>query len=226
MLALLAEVEAMAGVLGDLAGPPPQPRFDQDWFPRLDAALVYGIVRHRRPRRIIEVGSGHSSRFMARAVTDAGLVTTITCIDPAPRASLTGLSIEHVARPVEQIGERFAAGLGVGDLLFIDSSHKVSPAGDVDLLFNRVIPQLPAGILVHVHDIFLPDEYPAAWAWRRYNEQALTAELLATGKLVPLIASHWLLARCADRMAASPLITRLPLIDGAVESSLWAVTAG
>src|SRR6185312_5770582 len=71
--------------------PAPAPRWDQDWFPRLDAAMAYAIVRRHRPMRIVEVGSGHSTRFMACAVDDGGLATEILAIDPAPRAALRGL---------------------------------------------------------------------------------------------------------------------------------------
>jgi len=77
---LAPELEAIG------ADRPPQPRWDQDWFPRLDAAAAYAIVRKTQPRRIVEVGSGHSTRFLARAVADGKLETEITAIDPQPRA--------------------------------------------------------------------------------------------------------------------------------------------
>ena len=81
---VLAEVESLGPALERLGGPPPAPRFDQGWFAPLDACVAYAMVRARRPRRIVEVGSGHSTRFLARAIADQALSTTLVCIDPAP----------------------------------------------------------------------------------------------------------------------------------------------
>ena len=66
------------------------PRFTQDWFPRLDAAAAYAMVRRARPSRLVEIGAGHSTRFMAQAVADGGLATQIVCIDPRPRIAIEG----------------------------------------------------------------------------------------------------------------------------------------
>jgi hypothetical protein len=139
------------------ADSPPAPRWNQDWFPRLDAAAAYAIVRTTRPRRIVEVGSGHSTRFLARAVADGRLATQITCIDPAPRASIAQLPITHLAAPVQQAPIALFQALAPGDILFIDSSHQVKPGGDVDFLF-RVLPILASGVRVHFHDVFPPGD--------------------------------------------------------------------
>jgi predicted O-methyltransferase YrrM len=224
ILATLAAAEALAGALAAMAGPPPAPRLDQDWFPRLDAAAAYALVRTRRPTRIVEIGSGHSTRFLARAVADAGAATRLTCIDPAPRASLAGLALTHLACTLDAAPEVLLAALGPGDVLFVDSSHVAMPGTDVDLVFNAILPRLPAGVLVHLHDTFLPDPYPEAWAWRGYGEQMLTALAITSGRLVPLFASHFVVTRLAAHLAASPL-ARLPLVDGAHESSFWGTTA-
>ena len=98
--------------------PAPMPRWDQDWFPRLDAAMAYAIVRRHRPMRIVEVGSGHSTRFMARAVDDGGLATEILAIDPAPRAALRGLRAEWLAQTVPTCGLAPFRRLAAGDILF------------------------------------------------------------------------------------------------------------
>ena len=71
--------------------------------------------------------------------------------------------------------------LAPGDVLSIDSSHILMPGTDVDILLNRVLPALPAGVLVHIHDVFLPDDYPPAWSWRGYNEQLGVAALVQGG---------------------------------------------
>jgi hypothetical protein len=199
--------------------PPPAPRWRQDWFPRLDAAVAYALVRERRPARIVEVGSGHSTRFLARAVADGALPTEITAIDPAPRAALHSLPVNWLATTATAAGPAPFQALVAGDMLFIDSSHVLMPGSDVDFLLNDVIPLLPAGVAVHFHDIFLPDDYPPSWAWRGYNEQLAVGPLLAGGWEV-LFASHYAATRLASRVAAS-VAALLPLLPGAYESSLW-----
>ena len=214
---LLGEIEALASDLERIGSePPPQPRWTQDWFPRLDAAAAYAMVRATRPKRIVEVGSGHSTRFLARAVRDGGLDTEVTAIDPAPRASLAGLAISFLSKRVQDAGTEPFNRLESGDILFIDSSHQVRPGSDVEFLVDKVIPKLARGVRVHFHDIFLPDGYPRGWEWRRYNEQHAVARLVA-GEYVQEFSSH----QALTQRALSGVLARLPLVPGAVESSLW-----
>ena len=220
---MAALLSAAGGWMADFArfgGPPPAPRFEQDWFPRLDAVAAYTILRTRRPARVVEVGSGHSTRVMARAVADAGLGTRILAIDPEPRADIAGLGVQILRRTVQRADPALFAALGAGDVLFVDSSHVLMPGSDVDLLFNGAMAALPSGALVHVHDMFLPDAYPAAWAWRGYNEQNALAPLLVGGGWRILWSSRYLATRLAADLAASP-IAALPLPPGAFETSLW-----
>ncbi len=198
------------------------PRWRQDWFPRLDAAAAYALVRQHAPARIVEVGCGHSTRFLARAVTDGGIDCHIRAIDPAPRADLRGLGVEAVAATVQEAGTDSFAALQAGDVLSIDSSHVLMPGSDVDLLINTVLPALPPGVLVHVHDIFLPDDYPAAWAWRGYNEQLAIGALLQGAGYRVLWASHYVTTRMAGALEGT-VLTRLEAPPGAHESSLWLV---
>ena len=214
---------AYGGALRAIAdAPPPAPRWEQDWFPRLDAAMAYAMVRDYAPKRIVEVGSGHSTRFLARAVADGGggAGARFIAIDPAPRAAIAGLDVEIIQRTVQRAGTTPYEGFGAGDILFIDSSHILMPGSDVDFLLNRVMPALPAGVVVHIHDIFLPDDYPRSWAWRGYNEQLAVAALLSGGGYRPLFASRYAVTRMAEAVAASAA-GGLPIIAGALESSLW-----
>jgi len=195
-------------------------RFDQDWFPRLDAAMAYGLLRWRRPARIVEVGSGHSTRFFAAAIADGGLDCRLTAIDPAPRADLAKLPIHWLRALMPGCGLAPFEALGAGDLLSIDSSHVLMPGTDVDFLLTTVLPRLRPGTLVHIHDMFLPDDYPAGWGWRGYNEQSGVAALLAGGGWKPLFSSRWAVTRLGAEVARSA-VGRLPLLAGAQESSLW-----
>lgn len=217
----LAAIESLAPALQAIGGaPPPAPRWNQDWFPRLDAAAAYAMVRRHRPARIVEVGSGHSTRFLARAVADGGLETRITAIDPVPRASLEGLPIELLRAPVQAAGRTPFAELGAGDFLFVDSSHQRYPGSDVAFIFEQVLPDLPKGAFVHFHDIFLPGSYPESWAWRRYNEHDSVAALIAGGGYAPEFSSAWITA-CRPECLARGVLARLPLAPGAFESSFW-----
>jgi hypothetical protein len=174
-------------------------------------------VRRYKPARIVEIGSGHSTRFLARAVTDGGLETRITCIDPSPRASLSGLPVRHIRALFQDAGDAAFAELASGDILFVDSSHVAMPGTDVDRVFLDVVPRLPVGTFLHVHDITLPDAYPAAWAWRGYNEQLLIGTLLQGGAFTPIFASHFV----KTTRALPKIVERLPLQPGALETSLW-----
>jgi len=200
--------------------PPPAPRWAQDWFPRLDGAAAYTLVRRLRPKRAVEVGSGHSTRFLARAAADEGFDCRITAIDPAPRADVSRLELELIRAAVPGVGDRPFEALEAGDVLMIDSSHILMPGSDADYLFGRVLPVLPPGVLVHIHDVFLPDDYPADWDWRGYNEQLAVLQMVLGSDWELLFASHYVATRMAAAVAKSAA-GRLPLGASAFESSLW-----
>ncbi len=219
----LRVIEGYADALTAIGGaPPPAPRFDQDWFPSLDAAAAYAMVRARRPARIVEVGSGHSTRFLARAAMDEGHDCRILAIDPAPRATLDGLEIKIRRENLITAGLAPFRDLGPGDFVVVDSSHILMPGSDVDDILNRVLPALPAGVLVHFHDVFLPDDYPESWAWRGYNEQNALGALVAGGGWELLFASHYVASHMASRLESS-VVARLPTVPGARVTSLWLV---
>ena len=198
-------------------------RLDQEWFPRLDALAAYTLVRRRQPALIIEVGSGHSTRFMARSVADGELSTTLICIDPEPRASLAGLDVTWRRTVLQSAPEEDFKRLRGGDVLFIDSSHLLMPGTDVDHLIGQILPDLPIGLVLHVHDIFLPDAYPESWAWRGYNEQSAIAALLQGGAYRVLFASRYAATRMDDLLSKIPLLKEACVTSGQddLASSLW-----
>ncbi|MEZ5823484.1 MAG: class I SAM-dependent methyltransferase [Geminicoccaceae bacterium] len=220
MESVLDAVQSHAADFARFGGPAPAPRFEQDWFPRLDLAAAYAIIRRERPRKIIEVGSGHSTRAMARALRDGEIDCDFVCIDPKPRAAIGDLGVTRHPFLLADADPDLLTGLGQGHVLFIDSSHIAVPGSDVDILFNSVMPRLGAGCLVHVHDIFLPNAYPASWKWRGYNEQLLVATLLQSDAFEPVFASQFV-SRSPELMARAPVLERLPLPEGAHETSIW-----
>ncbi len=199
---------------------PPEPRWGQGWFPRLDAAMAYVFVRSFAPERLIEVGSGHSTRFCLRALRDGKLSTDVTAIDPAPRADLSGLPLTLHRQTLQQTPPELFDALGEGDIVIIDSSHILMPGTDLDYFLGRVLPRLPDGVLLHVHDIFLPDAYPASWAWRGYNEQVALLPLLLSPGWQVLFSCHYAATRMATEVEGSA-VGRLPRWSGVHESSLW-----
>ena len=199
----------------------PEPRWNQDWFCRLDAAAAYAIVRTNQPSKIIEVGSGHSTRFLSRAVRDGNLNSIIVAIDPQPRASLSGIkNIKFIQSSLQEIDLEIFMNLCRNDILFVDSSHILMPGSDVDILINRVLPILPSGVLIHFHDIFLPNDYPQDWHWRGYNEQLVVAPLITSLAYKPIFSSHYIISQMQDIFNASQLST-IPKPNSGIESSLW-----
>jgi hypothetical protein len=211
--AVLDQVESHAATLQAMRS-----LLDQGWFPSLDAAVAYALMRERKPQHLVEIGSGHSTRVLAKALGGLG---EIVAIDPSPRADIAGLpGVQVIASTVQAAPPALFDKLRAGDVLFMDSSHILMPGSDVDLLLNRVLPRLPAGVIVHIHDIFLPFDYPPIWGWRAYNEQQGVLPLLTTGAYAPLFSSVWARQRFSDRLAQS-VMARLPLPNGAMPTSLW-----
>ncbi len=167
-------------------------------FEGLDAMLAYCLVRHFQPRRIIEVGAGFSTLIMARAALRNG-ATELHSIEPFPDKFLSrgipGLTSLQVSQ-VEEIEPSYFSCLDAGDFLFIDTSHVVRIGGDVNYLFLEVLPLLNPGVIVHVHDIFLPFEYPQDWILKKrrfWTEQyLLQAFLIHNSEYEVLISSGYL----------------------------------
>ena len=208
-----ADLEAIRGL------EPPEPRFEQDWFPRLDAAVYYTLIRLNRPARIIEIGSGHSTRFACRAVRDGGFECDITAIDPNPRADIARLPVTGIRKPVQEVSLDVFRELRAGDFLAVDSSHVMMPGTDVDFMINKAMPYLPSGVFVSFHDIHLPDAYPDEWPFGIYNEQNGVAPLLQGGYEL-VFGSAYAVSRMMPELERS-VIGRLPLVSTAVENGLW-----
>jgi hypothetical protein len=171
---------AAIGVTGNPASG--EPYWVNGYLPGLDAALLYTLLATRNPRRYVEIGCGHSTRFAARAIRDHSLRTRIHCFDPAPRAEVEGLAHEVRRTRLEDLppGE-LASLLEPGDVLFFDGSHRALENSDATVFFLEVLPSLVPGILVQIHDICLPDDYPPEWHDRWYSEQYLLAAYLLGG---------------------------------------------
>jgi hypothetical protein len=152
-------------------------------FSWLDARALFCFLRHWQPARVVEVGSGYST-LLLRDIQRRFLPNLqIQCIEPYPRAFLRNPSfgVELIQQPVQRVPMHVFESLGANDLLFIDSSHVCKTGSDVNHLFFNVLPRLKPGVRIHVHDVFLPFEYPKNWVLeenRSWNEQYLLQALL------------------------------------------------
>jgi Methyltransferase domain len=199
--------------------------YKNDQYPVLDAEFLFAAICYFRPKAMIEVGSGYSSLVTAdvnRQILKHHL--NFICIEPYPRQFLIdgvdGIT-SLVQKKVEDIDLSFFKKLESGDILFIDSSHVSKVGSDVNYLFFNVLPSLNKGVIVHVHDIFLPDEYPKTWVideGRNWNEQYLLRAFLQYNKDWEVIwASHFMGTRYIDAVQA--VFPRYPNLGGG--GSLW-----
>ena len=228
--------EAYCDELTVLAAFPDAQGFDfhNDYFAGLDAALYYALIRDLKPARIIEVGSGYSTRIADKALQKnlaAGKGGKLTCIEPYPEARLTEakLDITLIQQRVEDVSPSVFAALEAGDILFLDSSPALKFGSDVHVEFLDILPRLRPGVWVHVHDIFFPHDYPADWLIGKriaFNEQYLLEAFLAFNRRFSVqAANYWLSLEHADtveRLCPSALMPQEHLGRG----SFWMLAEG
>lgn len=183
--ALLTEISTLSPWLLKIplsdAGDECSPCWIHPWLGGLDTFALYGIVALRKPACYLEIGSGFSTRLVRRAIEDHGLTTTITSIDPKPRAAVDLLCDRLFRAPVETLDLGVFSSLTAGDVLFMDGSHRSFMNSDVTVFFLEILPRLAPGVLVHIHDIYLPYDYPPERAHWFYSEQYLLAASLLAG---------------------------------------------
>jgi hypothetical protein len=189
---------------------------DNHLFDGTDALVAYCMVRHFQPHLIIEVGSGFSSLLLGEAA-EKNNISALICIEPFPQEFLKqGFPGLHrlIEKKVEDIDLAFFSELHSGDVLFIDSSHTVKIGGDVNYLFLEVLPRLEPGVIVHIHDIFLPFEYRRDWVldeFRFWTEQYLLQAFLTFNSEFEVLMANSYLAHgyLEDLKAAFPSLERL-----------------
>lgn len=183
-------------------------------FSTCDSLLLAGMIHHARPRRIVEIGSGYSTQVMCACVRLFGLDTTrVTTLDPHAEALLARLLPERPAfldaifKPVQQAGPAPFEDLAANDILFIDSSHVCKTGSDVCHLLFAILPRLPPGVLVHIHDIFYPFEYPVPWILqenRGWNELYVVRAFLQFNTAFQILAFAAFLSHPSNQSAATP----------------------
>jgi len=169
------------------------PCWNQPWFPPLDGMSMYTIIADSKPRRYVEVGSGNSTKFAVRAISDMSPhEVEVISVDPQPRSEIDGICGRIIRKPLEEADEfeDVLSMLEPNDVVFFDGSHRCLQNSDVTAFFIDYLPLIPDGVKVGIHDIFWPDDYPRQWVKRYYNEQyVLGAYMLGMGSRFPLIFS-------------------------------------
>lgn len=162
-----------------------------------DAEFLYNLIRLKKPANIFEIGSGNSTLMAIQAIKknqaeDPTYRCQHLCVEPyeMPWLEKTGVSV--VRQRVEELDKTLFAQLGDGDLLFIDSSHIIRPQGDVLFEYLDLLPSLNKGVMVHIHDIFSPRDYPSQWVTdevRLWNEQYLLEAFLSCNQSWKVLAA-------------------------------------
>jgi len=227
--AQLTLLKTLAPLINDVsfnAEPQPDRRYfvNNDFYNQGDAAILQAFLRHLRPQRYLEVGSGWTTA-LALDTNDRWLDSRlrITCIEPKPdhlnRLLRPGDDVEVIVSPVQDVDLARFKELESGDILFIDCSHVVKTGSDAHYLITRVLPVVPSGVLIHIHDMFWPFEYPREWVeeGRAWSEAYLMhAFLLFNREFEIVLFNNWLTSQHYERM-----VSEAPALAPSAGGALW-----
>jgi len=194
-LELLEKLSKFSSEFQDLID---QKKFDMNngAFATHDAPVYFQMIRHFLPKKIIEIGAGNST-ILSSIAAELNKNTKLKAIDPYVEEKLKEKipkSVEFIEKPIQQVTIDELTDLDENDILFIDSSHVSKIGSDVNYLYLEILPRLKKGVLVHIHDIFLPKEYPKSWIKndhrRFWNEQYLLNAFLIGNNLFEIIFSN------------------------------------
>lgn len=201
-----------------------KPVYNNGFLPGLDIAAIYGILAEHNPKRYIEIGSGNSTKVAFKAKTDLSLQTEITSIDPAPRAEIDQLADRVIREPFEQTKMDLAEELEAGDVLFVDNSHRILPNSDATVFFLEVMPRLKPGVIVHVHDIYIPYDYNQEMCDRFYSEQyGLAIYLLANPAKFEILLPNYFISEDKELAGLTAPLWASPRLKGVEQhgTSFW-----
>lgn len=223
----LAPFVAELDIPADGPAPPGEFFLHNENYESVDAELLYALLRARKPRRVLELGSGYTTLLIGDACrrnAADGTMTEHVAYDPYPRAHIVGESpppptrfepISATEVPLDAFRE-----LQAGDVLFVDTTHTVKLGSDVNYIVLDVLPVLAPGVVVHFHDVFLPWEYPRAWFETMeyyWAEQYLLQAFLAFNDAFEVLLPAQALARAQpDRLGAVVPSFSLQVRPGAI----------
>jgi hypothetical protein len=219
--------------------------FENETFTLVDAEILYSMIRYFKPRKIIEIGSGATTCLSAQAILentkhDVKFECNLTAIEPYPndilKKGFPGFN-QLIEDKVQNIPLSKFTELEANDILFIDSSHILALGSDVQYEYLEILPRIKRGVLVHIHDIFFPFDYPKIWMselWRFFNEQYLLQAFLAFNSYFEVLwSSSYMELKYPDKLeSAFSKYKRnmysykgditIPIVQGySIPSSLW-----
>jgi hypothetical protein len=160
---------------------PERPHLKNEFYPIVDTLVLYGILRKFQPTKYVEIGSGISTKIANQARNKGGFQMKIISIDPEPRAFVDSICDKVIRTRLEEVDTSLFADLSEGDILFFDGSHYCFPNNDVTNFFLGILPNLKSGVIIHIHDIYLPDDYPLDFLKFMWSEQYVLAAWLLGG---------------------------------------------
>lgn len=183
LAAFLEFKDELLAIQRQCAGPQSvTPCWLNDSLPALDMVAIYGMLAQLDPKRYLEIGIGNSTKVARYAVETRKLRTRIIGIDPFAVNAREGVCDELLRERLEDMGLAFFDQLEPGDVLFIDNSHRVFMNSDVTVVFMDLLPRLKPGVVVHIHDITLPVDYPPTYVEHWYSEQYVLGAVLMLGE--------------------------------------------
>jgi hypothetical protein len=194
---------------------PAEPHWRTPLLFGLDGVSLYSFTRERQPRRYIEIGSGNSTLFVHRARRDGAIDMEIISIDPYPRREIDAICDTVVRQPLETTDLGIFSGLAEGDIVFMDGTHRVFMNSDATVFFLDVLPELPPGVLVGIHDIHLPDDYVPEQVGFYYSEQYLLAcYLLAESSWIEPVLPCWYVSHHPELAAEAQSLMPPGIFEG------------
>lgn len=191
------------------------PAWNNNFLPGLDIVGIYTILSKYKPSKYVEVGSGNSTKVAHMAKKQQGLSTEIISIDPMPRAEIDQLADRIVRKPFEDVDYSELLDLKENDVLFIDNSHRILPNSDSTVFYMEILPKLNKGVIVHVHDIYLPYDYPQFMCDRFYSEQyGLAMYIMANPEKYKTILPNYFISEDAELATLIAPMWQHPNLEG------------
>ncbi len=167
------------------------PAWKNGFLPAVDTIMLYSIITRFRPKKYLEIGSGNSTKVTAFCRGQENLDYSITCIDPNPRREIHEIADVWLDKQIQSVPLKYFSNLAPNDIVFLDGSHVLHPNSDVMWFFMEILPVIPKGVIIHIHDIFLPYDYPQWVCDRFFNEQYMLAACLLNSDNFKIISPNY-----------------------------------
>lgn len=169
------------------------PAWQNGFLPAIDTILLYTILEKYKPKKYLEIGSGNSTKVASFCRHQENLNFSITCIDPNPRREIREIADTWINEQIQTVSLDYFRKLEPDDIVFLDGSHVLHPNSDVMWFFMEILPAIPKGVIIHIHDIFLPYDYPQWVCDRFFNEQYIFATCLLNSDNFKIISPNYYL---------------------------------